>query len=199
MQTIEHERTERRTGDERRQELVRAAYEIIAEQGFEGLRTRNVAARAGVNIATLHYYFSTKEDLIRGVVDYIQQQFIEQHERLRMHGSSARAQLHAELWQALEIKRERPELQTVLHELFLRSLRDEAIYAIWRDIDTHWHVSLVEIVRAGIDEGSLRADLDVDATASTIIAFIKGASIQLARDPAIPSRTTASSRSLSAG
>src|SRR5947208_9570069 len=33
-------------------------------------RTRDVAAKVGVNIATLHYYFPTKEKLIRGVVGY---------------------------------------------------------------------------------------------------------------------------------
>src|SRR5258708_12531268 len=57
--------------DERRRSLVLAAYDLIAEKGFEDLRTRDVAARAGVNIATLHYYFASKEDLIDGVVDYL--------------------------------------------------------------------------------------------------------------------------------
>jgi len=170
-------------GDERRQELVLAAYSLIAERGFEGLRTREIAARAGVNIATLHYYFATKEDLIRGVVDYIERQFAEQNASIRAQGATAREQLHAELWHALEIKRDRPELQIVLHELFLRSLRDEAIHAIYRGMDTGWHTTLMEIVSAGITEGSLRTDLDVNATASAIIAFIKGASIQLVREP----------------
>ncbi|MDQ6833445.1 MAG: TetR/AcrR family transcriptional regulator [Chloroflexota bacterium] len=170
-------------GDERRQELVLAAYSLIAERGFEGLRTRDIAARAGVNIATLHYYFATKEDLIRGVVDYIEQQFAEQNAYIQSQGATAREQLHAELWHALEIKRDRPELQIVLHELFLRSLRDKAIHNIYRGMDTSWHIALMEIVSTGITEGSLRADLDVDATASTIIAFIKGTSIQLAREP----------------
>ncbi len=48
-------------GDERRRSLVLAAYHLIAERGFEGLRTRNVATRAGVNIATLHYYFAKRK------------------------------------------------------------------------------------------------------------------------------------------
>ncbi len=170
-------------GDERRQELVRAAYSLIAERGFEGLRTREVAARAGVNIATLHYYFATKEDLIRGVVDHIEQQFAEQDARLRTRGMTAREQLHAELWNALEIKRDRPELQIVLLALFQRSLRDPAIHAIVKSMDSGWHCAITEMLHAGIAEGSLRPDLDVDATASAIIAFIKGASIQLARDP----------------
>jgi AcrR family transcriptional regulator len=43
------------TQAKRRQELVLAAFHQIAERGFEGLRTREVAAEARVNIATLHY------------------------------------------------------------------------------------------------------------------------------------------------
>ena len=50
--------------EDRRRALVLAAFGQIAERGFEGLRTREVAAEAGVNIATLHYYFPTKEALI---------------------------------------------------------------------------------------------------------------------------------------
>src|SRR5262245_22947736 len=53
---------------DRRRALVAAAYRRIASGGFEGLRTRDVAADVGVNVATLHYYFPTKEALIRGVI-----------------------------------------------------------------------------------------------------------------------------------
>ena len=42
------------TTEPRRDELVLAAYREIAENGFEGLRTREVASAVGVNIATLH-------------------------------------------------------------------------------------------------------------------------------------------------
>src|SRR5215831_143100 len=62
--------------DSRRAALVRAAYDLIAAHGLEGLRTRDIAARAGVNVATLHYYFPTKEALIAGVAEHLAQQFI---------------------------------------------------------------------------------------------------------------------------
>src|SRR5229473_6811702 len=61
--------------ERRRQELVHAAFNQIAERGFEGLRTRDVAAEVGVNVATLHYYFPTKESLIRGVLDHAMSRF----------------------------------------------------------------------------------------------------------------------------
>src|SRR5438105_15545698 len=60
---------------DRRRALVAAAFRRIAEEGFEGLRTRDVAADVGVNIATLHYYFPTKEALIRGVIGRAMQRF----------------------------------------------------------------------------------------------------------------------------
>src|SRR6516165_8179591 len=69
----------RQSGDDRRDSLVRAAFVCLAADGFEGLRTRSVADRAGVNIATLHYYFPTKEALIGGVADYLASQFITLH------------------------------------------------------------------------------------------------------------------------
>ena len=51
------------------------AYQHIAEKGFEGLRVRDVATEAGINHATLLYYFPTKEALIQGVVDFLLREF----------------------------------------------------------------------------------------------------------------------------
>jgi len=45
------------TAAETRTALVKAAFQVLAQQGFEGLRTRAVAAAVGVNVATLHYHF----------------------------------------------------------------------------------------------------------------------------------------------
>ena len=51
----EQQPAERKGGSQerRRQELVAAAFHQIAERGFEGLRTRDIAARAGVKTVVL--------------------------------------------------------------------------------------------------------------------------------------------------
>jgi len=62
------EKAERWSPQERRRQLISVASRLIAERGMESLRTRDIAAAAKINIATLHYHFPTKEALVQAVI-----------------------------------------------------------------------------------------------------------------------------------
>lgn len=47
--------------------LLRHAARLFSEHGFEGVRTREVASAAGVNVATLHFHWRNKETLYQAV------------------------------------------------------------------------------------------------------------------------------------
>jgi AcrR family transcriptional regulator len=64
-------RTQRMREGDRKTELVEIAYRLIAQNGLEGFRIRQVAAEAGIDNGTLHYHFPSKDALIIGVVDYL--------------------------------------------------------------------------------------------------------------------------------
>src|SRR5262245_4731538 len=49
--------------------IMRAAVEVIAEDGFEGASTRDMAARAGVSVAALYHHFPSKLGLLREFLD----------------------------------------------------------------------------------------------------------------------------------
>lgn len=154
----------------RRQELVLAAYRRLAEGGFEGLRTRDVAAEAGVNIATLHYYFPTKEALIRGVVGHAMGRF----RTTFAPGTKPGEQLAAQLRGVRRLATDEPELFVVMGELALRSARDPAIAAIFKETIDAWHATLRGLVRHAQDEGFVDATLDPDTVASLVIATLNG-------------------------
>jgi TetR/AcrR family transcriptional regulator len=52
-----------------RQAILQAAERIFADEGLEGARTDAIAAAAGVNKALLYYYFRSKEELYREVLE----------------------------------------------------------------------------------------------------------------------------------
>jgi len=62
-----------------RSRILNAAFKTFAEKGFDGSRTREIAASAGVNLAMVHYYFGSKEELY---VKTVQPVFIELLDRL---------------------------------------------------------------------------------------------------------------------
>ena len=154
--------------EERRDALVLAAYNQIAERGFEGLRTREVAAEAGVNIATLHYYFPTKEALIRGVVEHAMRRF---RSTLAPHGTPE-AQLRNHLRAVRRLLQDEPQLGAVMGELSLRSARDPAIARIMQDTNEAWHRTLRGLLRRAAAGGHLNPELDSDAVAALVVAAL---------------------------
>ena len=164
--------------EKRRQELVLAAYRQIAEHGFEGLRTREVAADVGVNIATLHYYFPTKESLIRAVLDHAMGRF---RTTLAPHGSAA-DQVRNYLRATRKLMLDEPELGAVMAELALRSVRDDAIGSIMNDMYDLWHATVRGLLRRSVREGKLRPEVDSDSVAALIIATLTAMTLPVMSD-----------------
>jgi AcrR family transcriptional regulator len=160
----------RGTQEKRREELVLAAFRLIAQHGFEGLRTRDVAAEVGVNIATLHYYFPTKEALIRGVVDYATQRF---RSTLEPHGSPA-DQLRNHLRAVRKLLLDEPDLATVMGELGLRSSRDETMAALLQQMNDAWLHTMRGLLRRAVKEGSLKPEMDSEAVAALVVLSLTG-------------------------
>ncbi|SDC88494.1 TetR/AcrR family transcriptional regulator [Actinokineospora iranica] len=56
-------------GERRRQALLEAAAELLVEGGFDAIRHRAVAERAGLPLASTTYYFQSLDELITAAVD----------------------------------------------------------------------------------------------------------------------------------
>jgi AcrR family transcriptional regulator len=156
---------------DRREALVGAAYAQLARLGFEGLRTRDVAAEVGVNIATLHYYFPTKEALIRGVVGRAMRRF---GSTLSGEGTPAE-QLRDHLRGVRRLVAQEPELFAVMGELALRSVRDPAVAAIFGETSEAWLRLMGALVGRGVEQGGLAPGLEPNEAAALIVAAVKGA------------------------
>ena len=155
----------RESGDEHRLAIAAAARAIIYEVGLEGLRTRDIAARVGINIATLHYHVPTKEALVALVADSLRQEFKAQAQRNSRAGRTPLEQLRLEFADFHDSVHETPQLIVVLSALIEKGRRDPAIGAIMTPLYDYWRMQFVEIFRQGVADGTFRPDLEPHSAA----------------------------------
>lgn len=155
----------------RRAALIQAGYTQLAQRGFEGLRTRDVAAAAGVNIATLHYYFPTKEALIAGILEHTMAHF-----RTTIAPAASRGDLLRAHFSGLRrLVQDEPEIFAVMGELALRSARDPGIADLFGQTIETWHRTMRTLIESASKDGSLSVHGDPNAQASLVVSAVMGA------------------------
>ncbi|MBA8822754.1 AcrR family transcriptional regulator [Saccharopolyspora lacisalsi] len=159
------EQTERR-----RERLAVAGYDVMVRSGMANVRTREVATEAGITVATLHYYFPTKNDLVRAVVEYaISERIIVPVQEQATTASDAPEWL-GEMLAGLREQAERdPGHFRLLHEMIWASHEDPELRVLLENWHGHWHEGVASCLRNGQRAGTVRADLDPPTTAQLIV------------------------------
>jgi len=162
----------------RKTALLQATFDAISELGFEGLRTRVVAERGGVNVATLHYYFPSKQALIEGLAQFLAAKFVLLHGPApEPSGYPALDRLRQEFSDGQFYFEHEPKMLLVMEELELRAKRDVEVQKVVETMHWHWRLGLEQMVEAGIAEGTFRQDLSKDEILTLLICMMSGATI----------------------
>jgi AcrR family transcriptional regulator len=164
----------RESTSDRRAAIAAAARALIVEKGFEGLRTRDIADRVGINIATLHYHVPTKEALIGLVAESMRDEFVAQsqaHPRAHLTPSE---QLDLEFDDFAELLGEKNHLLTAMSEWMERAGRDEGVRGCMFPLMGKWRQILTAIFEAGRTSGEFRSDIDPMPAAQMFIGAMVG-------------------------
>ncbi|MGW0808080.1 TetR/AcrR family transcriptional regulator [Nonomuraea sp. NPDC002799] len=169
----------------RRQDLLKTACEVIAEQGFGHTRTVDIARAAGVSQALLFYHFETKERLFAQAFSYA-------------------ARLHLNALNEIEQSSANPldRLRTLLRlcspaitsegwrlwiDAWSEAMRSSELEEISRRIDLQGRELLRGIIEAGVTAGDFECG-DPDAATWRILGLIDGLAIQMHVHPRVLSR-----------
>lgn len=150
-------------GERRRQALVAAASELLAEGGFDAVRHRAVAERAGLPLASTTYYFSSLDDLVSAAVEHEGRQELEvgrsRLEELDDAERSADAVIELVLDLLLGVRSRHGGAEPVLlrYERLVGSPRRPYLAPLMRELAGELHELLAEIFRrSGMDIGHER-------------------------------------------
>ena len=195
--------TNRERGRSTRAKILQATAELIAEAGWSGFSTRDIAARAGVTQGIVGYHWRSKDDLVREAALTASAQTLAPVFDALAQAPSVRVALE----QVLELEaafRDQPPLTLLLFETMLQAGRDpalrDALAVMLRDFRTRLAAALAgqgaaephvtaAALAAALDGLFLHAvvddQLDVRAAGSTLLRLL---------DEPAPRRSTRSRR-----
>ena len=143
--------------------IVRATLELLVADGYRALTMERVRERAGVGKATLYRRHSSKEELIRAVVEHLHQGLAVPEDTGSLEGDfAAVARTAIANAGTTQFATFMPRmLAEVAHEPELREIFYAALVQPRRD-------TLEAILRRAIDRGEVRPDADLDLAIDVI-------------------------------
>ncbi|MBL1098580.1 TetR/AcrR family transcriptional regulator [Streptomyces coffeae] len=168
--------TRARTAEETRERILSAACEAIAEVGFEKIRMKMVAERAGVSTALLHYHFDTREKLFTEAMthSFATSAGLEDDTTTAPAAVVLARIVHSLLPTDPELRQD----WRLWQELWVRSLRDEKTRLFAVDLYAQLHAWVGGAIEQGVASGAFRS-ADVDRLSTLVLALSDGYGIRL--------------------
>jgi AcrR family transcriptional regulator len=168
--------------EERRAQIIEAAIRVLLQEGIVEATTRKITAEAGVNVATLNYYFGSKDKLLMAVLEKVLRETEAAIWSSVRTDQGLRTTLESYLqviWSYVEAT---PELQLLQYELSLYAIRhpESAWLAKWQ---YDWYCRGAEAVfRKSCDTGNETSLIPLADLASFVVAGVDGLLLQFLAD-----------------
>jgi AcrR family transcriptional regulator len=168
----------RRRGTDRRAELIAAAQRVILKKSLEATTLRDIAREGGFTTGVASHWFPDKQALIVACFEATSDDWITStRARIGVH-ADALGKLAAMVREGVPHEPARQEQYRLWSEMWAYAQRDPAFAQVLIETDRHWERLIGEVLRACVEDGLLRADLDVAAQATIVARLVDGLGIR---------------------
>jgi AcrR family transcriptional regulator len=171
------------TADSRREQMLRAALEVIAERGYADTRIADVAERIGISPALVIYYFKTKDQLLTESIRYLDNIWyaVGQRRMAELPTAAARIEEIVAMSCLPEADAEPRSSWTLWLDFWTLAARNPEVAGLRQRDDERWREMVSSLVADGQRAGEFRA-IDADGFAILLCSLLDGLAIQIALD-----------------
>ncbi len=174
------------TADQRREQMLRAAVEVMVERGYSESRIADVAERAGTSPALVIYYFKTKDQLLTEAIRFAEDLWYEDGTERMAEIPTAAARLEEIVaMSCLPEEDETPDSWVLWLDLWAQALRHPEVGSVRQKFDERWRQLIYSLVVQGQEAGEF-GPVDPADFALLLSALMDGLAIQIALgDPSV--------------
>jgi AcrR family transcriptional regulator len=163
--------------EERRKQVLRAAFQAVSEKGFHNVTLQDIADYADVSKGVTSYYFHNKEDVFSHLLEWITEKIYQNEYLAISKEETALQKLRAYVHAVFTSPADNRKFYRVYLEFLAQATHNEQFRQINDQFyENCWSLGR-EIIELGQKEG-IFADVDVDKAAYAIRALIDGSLIQ---------------------
>lgn len=164
--------TEPAAGRARVDAILRAACRVVVEDGAHDLRMATVARQAGVSKALVHYYFSTRQELLRAAFVFAEEERERTlEEELETLASGAARAEHALLH---AVDPDLDESPALWNEVWSSLRSDPELRPLVQQHYRGWAERIVRLLEEGQADGSVSARVDAVEAGWRLAAIADG-------------------------
>ena len=171
----------------RRKQILRATAEVVAEEGFEGTTMRKIAARAGVSLGVLNYYYAGKRELVLDTIADARSRMVETLDPLA-GGKPGLKLIEAFFKREISEPEALPMPMSFWLAYWAAAAHDEDLLAVLNPSDSPIDAVFEASLRGAISKGDLREDLDARVAADLLRLVKQGARAELGLSSMDPKR-----------
>ena len=175
------------SADQRREQMLRAALEVIAERGYPETRITDVAKQAGTSAALVIYYFKTRDQLLTEAIRFSEDVWYAAGTQRMARISTAAGRLEEIVAMTClpETDPDVPGSWLLWLDLWAQAARNPGVAAVRQKFDERWRETIRDLVREGQDAGEF-GSVDADDFAVTLSAMLDGLAVAIAlEDPEV--------------
>lgn len=165
--------------DERRKVLAATAARVIAERGVENTRLRDIASEAGFSTSIVGHYFNNKDELMLRALEYVDDRVAERFARLRNRSISKALET------ILPLDEQRRLEWRVRINFWGRATILPALAETLSASLAFSQQTMAYILGEQIEQGAIRGDIDVAATAESLVNATMSLSLRVLFQPGL--------------
>jgi len=177
----------RGTEEERREEILRAAYAVATRERLAGVTARAVAAEAGVSSGLVFFYFESVDRLLTELLVWLLGRTITAGEVSDLFGDAGdpAARMMAVLGRDVErLPRQRQRVE-LFFDYWVLGTRHPQVRAMIRGALDRYRDSFLPLAEAVVGSDPERyAGITAEGLAAVAASFVEGCALQVVMDPA---------------
>jgi len=165
--------------EKKRQEILGAAMRCFLCSGLKGASTADICAEAKISPGHLYHYFDSKDAIVASLIEGRLEKVAEQLKA----GIQSESSIVETLAPELEAQPGGAAAMALIFDMMAESKRNPEMGKIVDSHNRSIRESLVEMLRYGQSRGEVEGKLDLEVTATTIMALMHAAKVVAMQNP----------------